>query len=36
MTIMRRIVEEHRGEVHLHSAPGEGTRLTLRFPSSNN
>jgi signal transduction histidine kinase len=34
MTIMRRIVEEHGGEVHLQSAPGAGTRLTLRFPTT--
>ena len=32
MTIMRRIVEEHGGEVLLSSTPGQGTRLTLRFP----
>jgi signal transduction histidine kinase len=34
MTITRRIVEEHGGEVTLVSVPGQGTRLTLRFPES--
>jgi len=33
MTITRRIVEEHGGEVHLQSVPGQGTRLTLYFPA---
>jgi signal transduction histidine kinase len=34
MTIMRKIVEEHGGEVQLHSVPGQGTRMTLRFPET--
>jgi two-component system chemotaxis response regulator CheY len=34
MTITRKIVEEHGGEVRLHSVPGQGTRLTLRFPDN--
>jgi signal transduction histidine kinase len=34
MTIMRKIVEEHGGEVQLHSVAGEGTRMTLRFPET--
>jgi signal transduction histidine kinase len=34
MTITRKIVEEHGGEVKLSSAPGRGTRLTFRFPSN--
>jgi len=34
MTIMRKIVEEHGGEVHIHSVAGQGTCLTLRFPET--
>jgi len=34
MTITRRIVEEHGGEVHLQSVVGKGTRLTLYFPAT--
>ena len=32
MSIARKIVEEHGGEVRLESRPGEGTRVTLRMP----
>jgi signal transduction histidine kinase len=32
MTITRKIVEEHGGEIRLESTPGQGTRLTFRFP----
>jgi signal transduction histidine kinase len=34
MTIMRKIVEDHGGEVELKSVQGKGTRLTLRFPDT--
>jgi signal transduction histidine kinase len=34
MTITRKIVEEHGGEVQLTSTPGRGTRLAFRFPSN--
>jgi two-component system chemotaxis response regulator CheY len=34
MTIMRKIVEEHGGQVDIRSAPGQGTRLALRFPQT--
>jgi PAS domain S-box-containing protein len=29
---VRQIVQEHRGEILIHSAPGKGAALTLRFP----
>ena len=32
MSIARKIVEEHGGEVQLVSGPGRGTRVTLRMP----
>jgi signal transduction histidine kinase len=32
MTIARKIVEEHGGEVRLESRSGEGTRVTLWMP----
>ena len=32
MSIARKIVEEHGGEVGLESRPGEGTRVTIRMP----
>jgi signal transduction histidine kinase len=32
MSIARKIVEEHGGEVRLESRPGEGTRVTVRMP----
>lgn len=34
MTITRKIVEEHGGEVLLSSTAGTGTRLTIRFPEA--
>jgi signal transduction histidine kinase len=33
LTIVKRIVELHRGEVAVHSAPGQGTTVTLRLPA---
>lgn len=32
MSITRKIVEDHGGEIQLESRPGEGTRFTLRLP----
>jgi len=32
MSVIKRIVEEHRGEIVVDSALGEGTRFTLWFP----
>lgn len=32
LAICRQIVESHHGEIQLHSAPGEGTRVRLRLP----
>lgn len=33
LSICRSIVEVHRGSIHLESAPGEGTRVTVRLPA---
>ena len=33
LTIVKRIVELHRGKVAVHSALGQGTTVTLRFPA---
>ena len=33
LAIVRRIVELHRGEVDVRSAPGEGTEVTIRLPA---
>lgn len=32
LTIVRRVVKEHGGEIHLESALGQGTSFTLKFP----
>jgi signal transduction histidine kinase len=32
LSIARKIVEEHGGEVRLSSRPGEGTEVTVRMP----
>ncbi|MBI4715497.1 MAG: PAS domain S-box protein [Nitrospirae bacterium] len=32
LTIVKRIVEEHRGEIGVRSAEGKGTRVTIRLP----
>ncbi len=32
MSITRKIVEEHGGEIHLDSEPGKGTTFTVRLP----
>jgi two-component system sensor histidine kinase AtoS len=34
MTITRKIVEEHGGEVRITSTPGQGTRLCFRLPEA--
>ncbi len=34
LTLVRTIMENYGGSVSLRSAPGEGSRFTLRFPSS--
>jgi signal transduction histidine kinase len=33
LTMVFRVMEAHGGSVHVDSAPGEGTRVTLSFPS---
>jgi two-component system NtrC family sensor kinase len=33
LTITHTIVRDHGGQVHVHSAPGQGARFTLTFPS---
>ena len=32
LAIVGRVIESHGGKVHVHSKPGEGTRIDLRFP----
>ncbi len=32
MMIVQRIMRDHGGEIEIHSEPGRGTKLTLRFP----
>lgn len=32
LSICRRIVTEHRGQLELHSAPGQGTRVRIELP----
>ena len=32
MSIARKIVEEHGGDIHLESRPGQGTRITVGIP----
>jgi PAS domain S-box-containing protein len=32
LAICRRIVEEHRGEIHISSRPGRGTTVSVRLP----
>lgn len=34
LSIVQRVVREHSGETELHSAPGEGTRVLIRLPTS--
>jgi signal transduction histidine kinase len=34
LAIVKRIVEEHRGAVHVDSRPGEGSRFTITLPVS--
>ncbi len=34
LAIVKRIVELHRGEVAIDSAPGRGTRITLTLPAA--
>jgi signal transduction histidine kinase len=33
LSLIRRVVEEHDGELRLDSTPGEGTRVTITLPS---
>jgi signal transduction histidine kinase len=33
MSITRKIVEEHGGEIRVESRPGAGTTFTLRLPA---
>ena len=32
LAVVRRIVEDHRGEVQIHSEPGRGTTFAFRLP----
>jgi signal transduction histidine kinase len=32
LALVKRYAEVHRAKVHLESAPGEGTTVTVRFP----
>lgn len=34
LALVRRIIEKHGGTLHLDSAPGEGTRVTVRLPAA--
>lgn len=34
LPLCHRIVEKHRGNIHIDSAPGQGTRVVLSFPST--
>jgi len=34
LAVVKKIVEEHNGNVNVESAPGEGTTFTIRIPSS--
>ena len=34
LSISHEIVRRHRGKIEVNSAPGEGTRFTLRFPAA--
>jgi signal transduction histidine kinase len=33
MLITGQIVRDHHGEIHIESAPGEGTIVTIAFPA---
>jgi len=33
LAIVRAVVEQHSGEIHIDSTPGEGTRFTIRLPT---
>jgi signal transduction histidine kinase len=33
LAIVRHIVDAHRGEIHVASEPGQGTRFTVQFPA---
>lgn len=32
MAIAKKIIEEHQGNIHIHSKPGSGTDLTIKLP----
>jgi signal transduction histidine kinase len=34
LSLVQRIVDEHEGGLHLDSAPGEGTRVAITFPTA--
>jgi signal transduction histidine kinase len=29
----RKVIEQHRGEIHISSKPGQGTRVIIRLPA---
>ncbi|MEL6254087.1 MAG: HAMP domain-containing sensor histidine kinase, partial [Bacteroidota bacterium] len=35
LSIARKIVEAHGGEIHLHSEPGKGSRFSIKIPTVN-
>ena len=35
LTVSRRVVEQHGGTIEVDSAPGKGTRITIRLPEGN-
>ena len=32
LTVVKGIIEEHNGTIHVESEPGKGTMLTIRLP----
>jgi len=34
LVVVNQVMNEHNGEIEVESAPGEGTRFTLRFPAA--
>jgi signal transduction histidine kinase len=35
LSVSRRVIEQHGGTIEVDSAPGKGTRITLRLPEGN-